>query len=72
MADSAPEAYSSSYHRALIYARLGEKESALDSLEKALAERQLAMPEMGIEAVFDPLHSDPRFVRLLRETGLSR
>jgi DNA-binding winged helix-turn-helix (wHTH) protein/tetratricopeptide (TPR) repeat protein len=67
---STPEAYSSSYGVALLYTRLGENDRAIESLELALSQRQLAMAEIGIEPAFDPLRSDPRFVNLLRRVGI--
>jgi hypothetical protein len=67
-----PEAYDDSYGLAIIYARLGEKEKAIDSLESAYAERKIAMSEIGVEPAFDALRSDPRFRLLLRRVGLER
>jgi hypothetical protein len=65
-----PEAYDDAYGVAIIYARLGEKEKAIDSLESAYAERKIAMTEIGVEPAFDALRSDPRFHGLLRRVGL--
>ena len=65
-----PEAYDDSYGIAIIYARLGEKEKSIDSLESAYAERKNAMSEIGVEPAFDVLRSDPRFQVLLRRVGL--
>jgi TolB-like protein/DNA-binding winged helix-turn-helix (wHTH) protein len=65
-----PEAYDDAYGIAIIYARLGEKEKAIDSLESAYAERKIAMTEIGVEPAFDALRSDPRFHGLLRRVGL--
>jgi hypothetical protein len=68
-----PEAYSStSYGIAVIYARLGEKDKALESLERAYAERQIAMTELSNEPAFDPLRSDERFRNLLHRIGLAQ
>jgi TolB-like protein/DNA-binding winged helix-turn-helix (wHTH) protein len=65
-----PEAYNNAWGRAILYTRLGDKERAFESLEKAYAERQLPMTELGIEPAFDLLRSDPRFENLLRRVGL--
>lgn len=65
-----PEAYDDAYGIAIIYARLGEKEKAIDSLESAYAERKIAMTEIGVEPAFDALRSDSRFHGLLRRVGL--
>jgi len=70
--ENPPEAYVGSYGLAIVYTRLGEKEKALDCLEQAYAERQLAMTEIGMESAFDTLRSEPRFAALLRRVGLSR
>jgi len=70
MKENPPEAYATAYGVALIYARLGEKQKALESLERAYAERQLAMTEIGVEPAFDGLRFDPRFADLLRKVGL--
>ena len=69
-ADNPPEAYTSSYGLAIVYTRLGEKEKAIQSLEKAYEERVLAMTEIGVEPALDPLRSDPRFQSLLRRVHL--
>jgi len=69
--DNPPEAYTSAYGLAIVYTRLGEKDEAIQSLEKAYKERVLAMTEMGVEPAFDPLRSDPRFQSLLRRVGLA-
>ncbi|MGA2564873.1 MAG: tetratricopeptide repeat protein, partial [Steroidobacteraceae bacterium] len=67
-----PEAYDDSYGIAIIYARLGDQAKAIDSLESAYAERELAMTEIGVEPAFDVLRSDARFQGLLRRVGLAR
>ena len=67
-----PEAYNDTYGSAIIYARLGEKQKAIDSLESAYAERKIAMSEIGVEPAFDALRSEARFRALLRQVGLER
>jgi TolB-like protein/DNA-binding winged helix-turn-helix (wHTH) protein/Tfp pilus assembly protein PilF len=67
-----PEAYNSSFGTAILYAQLGEKSNALDSLEKAYEQRSLSMTELAIEPSFDPIRSDPRFQTLLRRVGLEK
>ncbi len=68
--DNPPEAYTTSDGLAILYARLGEKEKALQALDRAYKERQLHMTEIGVEPAFDTLRSEPRFQRLLRQVGL--
>ncbi len=70
--DNPPEAYTTNDGLAILYARLGEKEKALGTLEQAYYERQLHMTEIGIEPAFDTLQSEPRFQELLRRIGVTR
>jgi serine/threonine protein kinase/Tfp pilus assembly protein PilF len=53
---------------ATIHVGLGEKDKALEWLEKAVEERSIS----GIKAlrIYDPLRSDPRFADLLRRMNL--
>jgi eukaryotic-like serine/threonine-protein kinase len=52
--------------------RLGNKEQALDLLEKAFAsgKRDLNLVRLKSEPVWDPLRAEPRFADLLRKIGL--
>jgi len=59
----------SSYHVALIYCFLGEKEKALERLERSFAEREAWPVWMGVEPVFDSLRDDARFTDLLQKTN---
>jgi TolB-like protein/Tfp pilus assembly protein PilF len=65
-----PEGYSSPFGAAIVLANLGEKQEAIDSLEKAYAQRSLALTEINIEPTFDSLKSSPRFSDLLRRVHL--
>jgi TolB-like protein/DNA-binding winged helix-turn-helix (wHTH) protein len=67
-----PEAYNSPFGIAILYAQLGEKSKALDSLEKAFDQRSLSMTELAIEPSFDAIRPDPRFQSLLHRTGLEK
>ena len=64
--------YVSPYDVATIYAGLGEKEQALDWLEKAYADRcgWLAW-WLQVDPKFDGLRADERFAALLRRMGLT-
>jgi DNA-binding winged helix-turn-helix (wHTH) protein/TolB-like protein/Flp pilus assembly protein TadD len=53
-----------------IYANLGERDQAFAWLEKAYQERHPSMTFIGVDAVFDPVRSDPRFADLVRRVGL--
>jgi tetratricopeptide (TPR) repeat protein len=57
--------YVMSYHLALIYSALGEKEKAFAELETALNERDYLLPRVQVEPFLDPLRDDPRFQELI-------
>jgi hypothetical protein len=59
-----------SYHIALIYAALGEKDKAFAELEKSFAERDYLLPRINVEPFMDPIRDDPRFKDLARRIGL--
>ncbi len=68
--DNPPEDYNSAFGTAILYAQLGEKAKALDSLETAFEQRSLSMTEIAVEPAFDPIRNDPHFQSLLRRVGL--
>jgi TolB-like protein/DNA-binding winged helix-turn-helix (wHTH) protein len=72
MKENPPEAFATPYGIAQIYAQLGETEKALESLEKAYADREIPLTEIGIEPALDPLRSEPRFQDLLHRIGVPR
>src|SRR5262249_19769119 len=49
---------------------LGDKEAALDWLEKAVEWRRYHLAFLKVDPEFDPLRGDPRFEGLLRRIGL--
>jgi len=53
-----------------IYVALGDKEEALALLERAYAERDFRLRNLKTDCDWDPVHSDPRFQRLLRQVNL--
>lgn len=53
-----------------IYAALGEPDQAFAWLEKAYKDRHPQMTLLGVDPVFDPLRSDPRFAALVRRVGI--
>ncbi len=55
----------SSYNVAEAHAYRGETDAALQWLERALAERDPAMPWVKVDPILANLHSDPRFQALL-------
>ena len=60
----------SPYSFAIAYAGLGDKGKALDYLEHCYEIRNADFQYVGLDRFFDDLHSDPRFVDLLRRTGI--
>jgi serine/threonine protein kinase/Tfp pilus assembly protein PilF len=56
--------------RALVWTGLGEKNKALEELERAYLERESAMAFLGVWPIFDSLRSEPRFKALLKKMNL--
>ena len=55
---------------AAFYAKVDEKEKALDLLERAYAERDFRMIMIGVSFEFDSLRSEQRFIDLEKRLGL--
>jgi hypothetical protein len=51
------------------YAALGEKDLAVQALEKAFADRE-PMAWLNVDPEWDPIRADPRFQDLVRRAGL--
>jgi serine/threonine-protein kinase len=56
---------------ARIHIGLGEKDRAFEWLRTAYEERSDHLLSIGVDPVYDPLRSDPRFTELLRGIGLA-
>lgn len=69
--ESQPEGYSSAFGSAIVLAKLGQKEKALDALEQAYEERAIFLTELPNESAFDDLRSTPRFAALLQRVHLA-
>ena len=54
------------YALAALYNGLGDREKALDSLEKAFTDRDSLMVFLKVEPKWDNLRSDPRFIELMK------
>jgi TolB-like protein/DNA-binding winged helix-turn-helix (wHTH) protein/Tfp pilus assembly protein PilF len=58
--------YVSPWTFAVVYARMGEEDNAVESLEKAFNEHYPSVVFVPVEPVFDSLRSNPRFQLLLQ------
>ena len=61
--------YVPSFSLAVAYAGLGDKDRALAYLRKAYDERCDLVPTLKVHPLFESLHSDPRFQKLLQRIG---
>jgi tetratricopeptide (TPR) repeat protein len=64
--------YVSPVYFARIYTGLGQKDQALEWLERGYAVRDPHMEVIAVEPTFESLRSDSRFIDLLRRLNLSR
>ncbi|MDQ4122256.1 MAG: winged helix-turn-helix domain-containing protein [Acidobacteriota bacterium] len=64
------ESYIPSYDVATCYAAGGDKQQALDWLERAYQEHSSGMVVIKAELMFDNIRTEPRFIELMRRVGL--
>jgi len=62
--------YVPAYDLAVVHLALGEKEAALQWLQRAYDEHDWGLVVLAVEPRLDPVRSDPRFQALLRKVGL--
>jgi tetratricopeptide (TPR) repeat protein len=62
--------YVSPFNKAIVYARLDNREQALRCLEKAFEERMRYVAYLNVAPFFDNLRDEPRFRELLKRVGL--
>ena len=62
--------YVTPYAVALIYAGMGDKDRAIEWLEKAYNDRANWMVWLGLDPRWDPLRNDPRFQDIFRRVGV--
>ena len=60
------------YSNAMIYAYLGEKEKALNNLERACQGRDFLVPFVKADPIFDSLRGEPRYHAILDKMGLDK
>ena len=66
LTEMAKQKYVSPYDLAVLYTGLGDKDRAIEQLNKAYDDRAGWIINLKVEPLFDPLRSDPRFAELLR------
>jgi serine/threonine protein kinase/lipoprotein NlpI len=64
--------YVGSLYRSWVWMGLGEKNKALDCLEKAYEERESSLASLNVAPAYDSLRSEPRFRDLLRKINLDK
>jgi tetratricopeptide (TPR) repeat protein len=62
--------YVSAFDMAVVFAGIGDRDSAFRWLEKAYADRESQMAFLGVARRLDSLRSDHRFAELLHKMGL--
>jgi TolB-like protein/Tfp pilus assembly protein PilF len=62
--------YISPYHLATVYACIGEKEAALEWLERLYADKNDYLTFLKLSPELKSMHTEPEFVDLLKRTGL--
>jgi TolB-like protein len=70
--DNPSEAYVTPFGIAIIQARLGNKDRAIEFLEQAYEQRDTYLTSVAVEPAFDNLRDEPRFAELLQKVGLSQ
>ena len=68
--DESKKSYVSSYHAAVLYAGLADKDRAFESLNQAAQERSTLLVYLRKDPRLAVLRSDPRFQALLDRVGL--
>jgi len=66
------ESYVSPFWPATVYVGLGDKDRASRLLEKAYQEHSCALLSIKSDPIWTPLRSEPRFIALLKKTGLEK
>jgi TolB-like protein/DNA-binding winged helix-turn-helix (wHTH) protein/thioredoxin-like negative regulator of GroEL len=56
----------------MAYVGTGQKDRALDLLQKAYSEHSNAVVQIKVDPMYDPVRNDPRFKDLLRRIGLEQ
>ena len=70
--DLAKTEYVMSYHIALIYSALNDKDKAIAELETSVSEHDYLLPRIRVEPFLDPLRGDPRFERIVQQLNFPK
>jgi len=57
---------------AILYSLIGEKDLALEWLEKSYVQRDMDLPEMMVSGAFENLKSEPQYLELLNKIGINK
>lgn len=60
------------YTNAMLYTYLGEKEKALNNLERAYQGKAFLVPFVKADPIFDSLRGEPRYHAILEKMGLDK
>src|SRR6266446_2721251 len=71
LAEISKHGYVSPFSVAEGYMRLGQREKALEWLEKAYEEHDSGLVSIGVEPMFDSIRSEPRFKEIVRRMKLA-
>jgi adenylate cyclase len=64
--------YIDPFNLAIVYLGMGDRDRALDSLEKAYAAHSQFLGWLKMDRIFDPLRSEPRFIALLKKLNFEK
>jgi tetratricopeptide (TPR) repeat protein len=70
MEQSSKQSYVPLYQIAIVYVGLGDKDKALDLLQKSFDDREEIMTFLKVDSTWAPLRADPRFQSLLHRAAL--
>ena len=70
--DMKKKSYVSSYYIAFIYAALGDKDQAINWLNRAYDEKSDYLVYLNVYPLLDSLREEPGFKELVRRAGLSQ
>jgi tetratricopeptide (TPR) repeat protein len=67
MKHKSPHGYVPPFNLAIVYLGMGERERALDGLEKAYRAQNEGMNMLKMDRIFNPLRAEPRFIALMKK-----